>query len=164
MKKEIKTNAMRALENLDIPYEHIDYEFEGEFKSTIDMTEETHQNISVVYKTLATISNTKDIFIFVIPGAENIDFKKASKCVGVKSLEMLPLKDLKSKVGYERGATTSLAMKKDYDVVIDASAKDHDFIKVSAGKVGHSLKIKAEDLAKANGAKFFDVIQNNDWY
>ena len=159
MKKEIKTNAMRALDKLNIEYEHIDYGFEGEFKSKVDLTEETHQDISVVYKTLATISNTKDIYIFVIPGAENIDFKKASRCVGVKSLEMLPLKDLKSKVGYERGATTSLAMKKNYDVVIDESAKDHDYIKVSAGKVGHSIKIKAEDLAKANDAKFFDVIQ-----
>ena len=159
MKKEIKTNAMRALDKLNIEYEHIDYGFEGEFKSTVDLTEETHQDISVVYKTLATISNTKDIYIFVIPGAENIDFKKASRCVGVKSLEMLPLKDLKSKVGYERGATTSLAMKKNYDVFIDESAKDHDYIKVSAGKVGHSIKIKAEDLAKANDAKFFDVIQ-----
>ena len=159
MKKEIKTNAMRALDKLNIEYEHIDYGFEGEFKSTVDLTEETHQDISVVYKTLATISNTKDIYIFVIPGAENIDFNKASRCVGVKSLEMLPLKDLKSKVGYERGATTSLAMKKNYDVVIDESAKDHDYIKVSAGKVGHSIKIKAEDLAKANDAKFFDVIQ-----
>ena len=159
MKKEIKTNAMRALDKLNIEYEHIDYGFEGEFKSTVDLTEETHQDISVVYKTLATISNTKDIYIFVIPGAENIDFKKASRCVGVKSLQMLPLKDLKSKVGYERGATTSLAMKKNYDVVIDESAKDHDYIKVSAGKVGHSIKIKAEDLAKANDAKFFDVIQ-----
>lgn len=159
MKKEIKTNAMRALDKLNIEYEHIDHGFEGEFKSTVDLTEETHQDISVVYKTLATISNTKDIYIFVIPGAENIDFKKASRCVGVKSLEMLPLKDLKSKVGYERGATTSLAMKKNYDVVIDESAKDHDYIKVSAGKVGHSIKIKAEDLAKANDAKFFDVIQ-----
>ena len=159
MKKEIKTNAMRALDKLNIEYEHIDYGFEGEFKSTVDLTEETHQDISVVYKTLATISNTKDIYIFVIPGAENIDFKKASRCVWVKSLEMLPLKDLKSKVGYERGATTSLAMKKNYDVVIDESAKDHDYINVSAGKVGHSIKIKAEDLAKANDAKFFDVIQ-----
>ena len=55
-------------------------------------------------------------------------------------------------------------MKKDYVVVIDESAKDHDFIKVSAGKVGHSIKIKADDLARANGGKFFDVIQNNDWY
>ncbi|WP_262121918.1 aminoacyl-tRNA deacylase [Anaerococcus sp. Marseille-Q5996] len=162
MKKEVKTNAMRTLDNLDIPYEHIDYGFEGEFKSTVELTEETHQDISLVYKTLATISNTKDIYIFVIPGAENIDFKKASKCVGVKSLEMLPLKDLKSKIGYERGATTSLAMKKEYEVVIDESAKYHEFIKVSAGKVGHSIKIKADDLAKANGGKFFDVIQNND--
>ena len=159
MKKEVKTNAMRALENMDIEYEHLDYGFEGDFKSTKDLTKKTHQDIDYVYKTLATISKDKDIFIFVIPGAENIDFKKASKCLGVKSLDMLPLKNLKSKIGYERGATTSLAMKKDYPVIIDQSAKDLDYIKVSAGKVGHSIKIKAKDLAKANGAKFFDVIQ-----
>ena len=159
MKKDIKTNAMRILDNLGIEYEHIDYELNGKFISAVDISEKTDQDIHYIYKTLATISNTNDIYIFVIPGDDNIDFKKAAKCVKVKKLEMLPLKDLKSKIGYERGATTSLAMKKDYDVIIDESAKDLDFIKVSAGKVGHSLKLKAKDLAKANNAKFYDVIQ-----
>lgn len=157
--KKLKTNAMRALDKLKINYEHIDYEFQGDFVSSVDLSEKTHTDISTIFKTLATVANNGEIYIFVIPGAESIDFKKASVAVGVKSLEMLPLKDLKSKIGYERGATTSLAMKKDYPVVIDDSALQMDFIKVSAGKVGHSLKIKAQDLAKANGASFFDVIQ-----
>mgnify|MGYP001051149568 CR=1 FL=1 len=159
MKKEIKTNAMRILDNLDIDYEHQDYGFEGDFVSSVDLSEKTNQDIQYIYKTLATISNTNDIYIIVIPGEESINFKKAAKCLGVKKLEMLALKELKSKVGYERGATTSLAMKKDYPVIIDESAKSLPYIKVSAGKIGHNLKIKAEDLAKANGAKFFDVIQ-----
>lgn len=159
MKKEIKTNAMRILDNLNIEYEHIDSGYHGKFISSIDSSKKTHQDITFIYKTLATISNTNDIYIFVIPAKENIDFKKAAKCVGVKSLEMLPLKDLKPKVGYERGATTSLAMKKDFDVVIDESAKDLEFIKVSAGKIGHSIKLKAIDLARANSAKFCDVVQ-----
>lgn len=163
MKKEIKTNAMRALESLEIPYEHIDYDFDGEFVSSVDYSKKTHQDIDQIYKTLATIANTGDIYIFVIPGSRNIDFKKASKSVGVKSLEMLPLKQLKGKVGYERGATTSLAMKKDYPVVINQSALDHDFIKISAGKIGHSIKIKAKDLALANGGEFYDVLQWFYW-
>jgi len=159
MKKEIKTNAMRALDKLKINYEHIDYELKGDFVSSVDLSKKTHQNIDYIYKTLATISNNNDIYIFVIPGAASIDFKKAARCVGVKNLEMLALKELKSKVGYERGATTSLAMKKDFPVIIDKSAYDMEFIKISAGKIGHSLKINPKDLSKANGANFFDVIQ-----
>ena len=159
MKKEIKTNAMRILDKLNIEYEHIDSGFEGEFISSVDLSKKTHQDIDLIYKTLATISNTKDIYVFVIPGADSIDFKKAAKCIRVKKLEMLPLKDLKSNLGYERGATTSLAMKKDYPVIIDKSACSMDFIKVSAGKVGHSIKINPKDLASANGGQFFDVIQ-----
>ena len=50
-------------------------------------------------------------------------------------------------------------MKKDFPVIIDKSAYDMEFIKISAGKIGHSLKISPKDLSKANGAKFFDVIQ-----
>ena len=161
MKKEVKTNAMRALENLDIPYEHIDYGFEGEFKSTIDLTEETHQDISVVYKTLATRANTRDIYIFVIPGDDNLDLKKAAKVVGVKNIDMLHLKDLKKKVGYERGATTSIAMKKDYDVFLDESARNKEKISISAGAVGYGLKINPDDLLKANGGSYADLVQES---
>ncbi|WP_297280989.1 aminoacyl-tRNA deacylase [uncultured Anaerococcus sp.] len=159
MKKEIKTNAMRTLDKLNIEYEHIDSGYNGKFISSVDLSKKTHQDIDLIYKTLATISNEKDIYIFVIPGAASIDFKKAARSIGVKKLEMLPLKDLKPNVGYERGATTSLAMKKDYPVIIDESASSMDFIKVSAGKVGHSIKINPNDLARANGGQFFDVIQ-----
>ena len=57
MKKEIKTNAMRALDKLNINYEHIDYELKGDFVSSVDLSKKTHQNIDYIYKTLATISN-----------------------------------------------------------------------------------------------------------
>lgn len=159
MTKEIKTNAMRALEKLDINYELVDYDLDGKFSSATEIAENVEADFPYIYKTLATISNTGDIFIFVIPGKAHIDFKKASKIVGVKKLEMLQLKDLKSKIGYERGATTSLAMKKDFPVIIDESAKDIPYIGISAGAIGYGLKINPFDLSKANGAKFGDLIQ-----
>lgn len=159
MKKEIKTNAMRFLDNLNIEYEHIDYGLDHEFVSSVDLAEEGHQDIHTIFKTLATESKEGDVYILVINGADEIDFKKAAKAIGVKSLSMLALKDLKKTVGYERGATTPLALKKDYPVFIDQKAKDMDFIKVSAGKVGHSLKIKPLDLQKATKASFADLIK-----
>ena len=42
MKKEIKTNAMRFLDNLNIEYEHIDYGLDHEFVSSVDLAEEGH--------------------------------------------------------------------------------------------------------------------------
>ncbi|WP_308653114.1 YbaK/EbsC family protein, partial [uncultured Anaerococcus sp.] len=118
-----------------------------------------HTDIHTIFKTLATESKEGDVYILVINGADEIDFKKAAKAIGVKSLSMLALKDLKKTVGYERGATTPLALKKDYPVFIDQKAKDMDFIKVSAGKVGHSLKIRPDDLQKATKASFVDLIK-----
>ncbi len=159
MKKEIKTNAMRFLDTLDIEYEHIDYELDHEFVSSVDLAEEGNQDIHTIFKTLATESKDGDVYILVINGADEIDFKKAAKAVGVKSLSMLALKDLKKTVGYERGATTPLALKKDYPVFIDEKAKNMDFIKVSAGKVGHSIKIRPEDLKRASKGTFADLIK-----
>ena len=159
MKKEIKTNAMRVLDNLDIEYEHVDYNLDGKFKSAVDVANLTHENPDVVYKTLATISKEGDIYIFVLSAEDNIDFKKAANALGIKSLSMLNLKDLRSTVGYERGATTSLAMKKDFPVIIDKRAENLDYIKVSAGKIGHGLKLNPKDLARANKARFFDICQ-----
>lgn len=159
MKKEIKTNAMRFLDTLDIEYEHIDYELDHEFVSSVDLAEEGNQDIHTIFKTLATESKDGDVYILVINGADEIDFKKAAKAVGVKSLSMLALKDLKKTVGYERGATTPLALKKNYPVFIDEKAKNMDFIKVSAGKVGHSIKIRPEDLKRASKGTFADLIK-----
>lgn len=159
MKKDIKTNAMRFLDNLNIEYEHIDYGLYHEFVSSVDLAKEGHTDIHTIFKTLATESKEGDVYILVINGADEIDFKKAAKAIGVKSLSMLALKDLKKTVGYERGATTPLALKKDYPVFIDQKAKDMDFIKVSAGKVGHSLKIRPDDLQKATKASFVDLIK-----
>lgn len=161
MKKEIKTNAMRILDNLNISYEHVDYDLDGEFTSAVDIAKKTNEDVNIVYKTLATISKDKEVFIFVIPAADSIDFKKASKVCGVKSLSMLHLKDLKKTVGYERGATTALAMKKDYPVVVDIKAKDFDIIKVSAGKIGHGLKLNPDDFIKATKGKYADICQEN---
>lgn len=150
---------MRYLDNLSIEYEHIDYELDHEFISAVDLAKENHSDIKTVYKTLAVESKDKDIFILVINGGEEIDFKKAARAVGVKSLSMLALKDLKKTVGYERGATTPLALKKDFPVFIDQNARELEYIKISAGKVGHSIKIRPDDLIRACKGKYSDLIK-----
>ena len=153
-KKENKTNAMRILEKLKIPYETYTYECE-DFIDGVHLAQMLSMPYEQVYKTLVTIGKSKNHYVFVIPVAEEIDFKKAAKVVGEKALEMLPLKDLTTVTGYIRGGCTSIGMKKKFKTVIH---KDLDKMAVSGGRRGLQLFLKPDDLKRAAEAEYADVI------
>ena len=117
------------------------------------------ENIEQVFKTLVTTGKTGNHYVFVIPIEDEIDFKKAAKAVGEKSLEMLHLKDLTKVTGYVRGGCTSIGMKKNFPTVIQESARDFDEIYVSGGKLGMQIKLAPADLKKAANAEFGDVVR-----
>lgn len=156
-KKEVKTNAMRILETMKIAYEMRTYECD-EFIDGVHLAEMLELPYEQVYKTLVTVGKSKNHYVFVIPVAEEIDFKKAARVVGEKSLEMLPLKDLTAVTGYVRGGCTSIGMKKKFKTVIQEDAQILDHIVVSGGRRGLQLILKPEDLLKASDAELADVI------
>lgn len=157
-KKELKTNAMRILDRQKISYEYETYECD-EFTDGIEVADKLGYDHTLVYKTLVTTGKSGEHFVFVIPIEEEIDFKKAAKVVGEKSLEMLHLKDLTKVTGYVRGGCTAVGMKKQYPTVIQESAKALEYMYVSGGKLGMQIKLKPEDLKKASGAEFADVVR-----
>ena len=156
-KKENKTNAMRILETLKISYEMCAYECE-DFIDGVHLAEMLSLPYEQVYKTLVTVGKSKNHYVFVIPVADEIDFKKAAKVVGEKSLEMLPLKDLTAVTGYIRGGCTSIGMKKKFRTVIHKDAESLDKIAVSGGRRGLQLFLKPNDLKRAAEAEYADVI------
>ena len=158
-KKENKTNAMRILENLNIEYLALTYECD-EFIDGIDIANKLSIPYGQVFKTIVTVGKTNEYYVFVIPVNKEIDFKKAAKSVGEKSLEMLPLKDLTPLTGYIRGGCTAIGMKKQFPVVIDQSAVDFDFIYISAGKIGVKLRLNPEHFCKAANAKYSEITTN----
>ena len=112
---------------------------------------------ALVYKTLVTVGKSGGHYVFVIPIEAEIDFKKAAKVVGEKSLVMLPLKDLTNVTGYIRGGCTAVGMKKQFPTVIQNDAEELEYMYVSAGKRGMQIKLSPKDLQKASNAKFHDV-------
>lgn len=156
-KKEVKTNAMRILERQRIPYEYEEYECE-DFSDGIQVADQLGYDHALVYKTLVTTGKSGQHYVFVIPIEEEIDFKKAAKVVGEKSLELLHLKDLTRVTGYVRGGCTAIGMKKQYPTVIHEAACELEYIYVSGGKLGMQLKLSPDDLKRAANAKFADVI------
>lgn len=156
-KKELKTNAMRMLEKLKIPYEYMTYECD-EFISGIDTADMNGLPHEIVYKTLVTTGKSGEHYVFVLPIEAELDLKSAAKAVGEKSVEMLPFKEITKVTGYVRGGCTAIGMKKKFPTVIDSSASKLDAIYVSGGKIGMQLKLKPDDLKKASGAEYADVI------
>lgn len=156
--KEVKTNAMRILEGMKIPFTHYTYECD-EFVDGLQIADKLSLPYEKVYKTLVTQGASKNYFVFVIPVAEELDMKKAAKSVGEKNVEMIHVKDINAITGYIRGGCTAVGMKKQYVTRIDVSAQELPAIIVSGGRIGSQIELAPEELAKAARAEFADIIK-----
>ena len=88
-----------------------------------------------------------------------LDLKAAARSVGEKSVEMIPVKDINQITGYIRGGCTAVGMKKQIVTRIDSSALEQEKIIVSGGRIGSQLELLPQDLAKAAGAEFAEIIR-----
>ena len=155
--KEVKTNAMRILDRMKIAYTHQSYECE-EFVDGIQTADHLGLPHEKVYKTLVTLGSSKQYLVFVIPIEAELDMKKAAKAVSEKSVAMIPVKDITAVTGYVRGGCTAIGMKKQYKTVISETAKELERMYVSGGKIGCQIELAPEDLCKASGAVYGDII------
>ena len=157
-KKELKTNAMRILDRLGIPYEYRIYDCE-QFTDGISTADQLHLPHEQVYKTLVTQAKSGGYYVFVIPIEEEIDLKKAARAAGEKSLEMVPVRTLTTVTGYVRGGCTAIGMKKQFPTIIQEDASKLTKMYVSGGKLGMQLKLAPEDYKIAAKASYADVIR-----
>ena len=157
MAKEVKTNAMRILDKNKINYELNTYECDEivDGKSIADML---GQDYDMTFKTLVTVGKSKQYYVFAIPIVEELDMKQAAKIVGEKNIEMLHVKDINKVTGYIRGGCTPIGMKKLYPTVIHESAKQHEKIIVSGGRLGAQIFIAPDDLVSVVNGKYADII------
>ena len=155
-KKENKTNAMRILESMKIPFTHYTYECD-EFVDGLQIADKLSLPYEKVYKTLVTVGASKNYFVFVIPIAEELDLKKAAKSVGEKNVEMIHVKDINQITGYIRGGCTAVGMKKQYVTRVDASAEAQPAIIVSGGRIGLQIELNPDDLCKAARAEYAEL-------
>ena len=148
---------MRILDTMGIPYKHYSYECE-EFTDGVQIADLLGLPHEKVYKTLVTVGNSKNYFVFVIPIEGELDLKKAAKSVGEKSVSMLHVKDIQAVTGYIRGGCTAIGMKKQYVTRVARQAEQQPTIIVSGGKLGMQIELEPEDLLRAASAEFADIL------
>ena len=83
-----KTNALRLLDRMKIPYEAHAYPCQ-EFSGGEDVARQLGLDPADVCKTLVTVGKSGGHYVFVLPVSGELDRKKAAALVGEKSLEML---------------------------------------------------------------------------
>lgn len=157
MSKEQKTNAMRMLDKLKIPYEFKTYECDN-FEDGVQIAKMLGEPAEIVYKTLVTVGKSGKHYVMVIPVACEMDLKKCARAVGEKALEPIHVKDIQNVTGYIRGGCSPIGMKKQFVTVIDSSAEGLAEIIVSGGRLGMQLMLTPENLLKACSGKFADII------
>ncbi len=153
-----KTNALRMVEAAKVPYTTYEYEAKDGKIDGISVAQKIGQDIKNVYKTLVTIGADNALFVFVLPVAAELDFKKAAKAVGEKSIRLLPLADITKMTGYIRGGCSPVGMKKKYPTVIDVSAELLPQMIVSAGKIGLQMQLSPKDLLQLVDGKVYDIV------
>ena len=152
-----KTNAIRLLERTGVPFDVLAYDVGDAHLDAVSVAGKTGVEPERVFKTLVTRTVAREVIVFVVPGPNALDLKKAAREVGAK-VEMLPVAELFAVTGYVRGGCSPFAMKKPYTTILDESAAMFDRILVSAGRPGLQLEIEPQVVIRHAGARYADVV------
>lgn len=151
------TNAMRLLKQAGIEFDTSTYEVDESDLSGVHLAGVLGVDVDCVFKTLVTRSDKRNIYVFCIPAAQELDLKKCASAVGEKKIEMTQVKELLGLTGYIRGGCSPVGMKKKFPTVFDETAQLFDRIYVSAGQRGIQMIVDPMRLAEYVEAKFADV-------
>jgi len=147
-----KTLAMRLLEGKKVPYEVITYP-----NTERDATAVAH-HLGVppaqVFKTLVVIRERGKPILVMIPADRQLDLKLLAKELNEKKLQMATHQEAEKLTRLQVGGISPLALlNRGFQITIDAAAREHEAIYVSAGEKGINLKVGVADLLRVTGAR-----------
>lgn len=157
--KITKTNAMRILDTNQIAYQIKEYPHGKDAVEGKEVARLLNQDPEAVFKTLVTQANTKEYLVFVIPVAYELDLKKAAKCAHVKSVEMIPVKQITPITGYVRGGCSPIGMKKQFRTFFHETLILFDEIMFSAGKIGLQCIVEPNAILHLLQAEAVDIVK-----
>jgi Cys-tRNA(Pro)/Cys-tRNA(Cys) deacylase len=152
-----KTNAVRLLERLGIPFELRAYEVDPDDLAAETAARKVGLPPEQVFKTLVARGDKHGVCLAVVPGNCELDLKALARATGDKKIDTVPLKEVEPLTGYIRGGVTALACKKPYPVYLDETAQLFDVISISAGMRGLQVLLAPNDYIRAVDAKAFSI-------
>ena len=148
----MKTNAVRILDSLEIPYELRDYEVDPDDLSAETVARKVGLPPEQVFKTLVVRGDRHGICMAVVAGDAELDLKALAALRGDRKVEPVTLKEVQPLTGYVRGGVTALGAKKTYPVYVDETVILFDVIAISAGVRGTQVVLAPDDYVRATNA------------
>lgn len=159
MAKISKTNAMRILDKEKIDYSVKTYDTSDGKIDGISVARKVNRSEDEIFKTIVTVGQSKDIYVFVIPVSKEIDLKKAGKISSEKNIEMLLIDNILKVTGYIRGGCSPIGMKKLYKTFIQIEAQNLETMVISAGKIGLQIEISPDCLREVTKGEFQCIVR-----
>jgi Cys-tRNA(Pro)/Cys-tRNA(Cys) deacylase len=144
-----KTNAVRLLDQLGIPYDLREYEVDPDDLAAETVAAKIGMPPEQVFKTLVARGDRNGICLAVIPGNAELDLKALAVASGDRKVQLAPVKELQTLTGYIRGGVTALAGKKDYPAYVDETIELFETISISAGIRGMQIVLAPADYLEA---------------
>lgn len=147
-----KTLAMRLLEGKKVPYEVFTYP-ESERDAAV-VARHLGAPPAQVFKTLVVTRERGKPILVMIPADSQLDLKLLAKELGEKKVQMATHQEAEKLTRLQVGGISALALiNKGFQITIDAAARQHEAIYISAGEKGINLKVGVADLLRVTGAR-----------
>ena len=151
-----KTNAMRALDALGIPYEVLG--FSPEIHSAVGVAAELGLSPDEVYKTLVVLPPDRKPVLVLVAGDRTLALKHVAKATGEKRVRMATHREAEDITGLRVGGISALALLgRRFPVLIDRRALGQSRVLVSAGRRGINLRVAVTDLIAVTAARIIDA-------
>jgi Cys-tRNA(Pro)/Cys-tRNA(Cys) deacylase len=157
-----KTNAVRLLERLGVPFELRVYEVDPDDLAAETVARKIGMPAEQVFKTLVARGDKHGVCLAIVPGNCALDLKALAKATGDKKIDTVPLKEVEPLTGYIRGGVTALACKKPYPVYLDETAQLFDVISISAGIRGLQILITPDAYIRVVDARVAPIAKDKE--
>ncbi|MDO5022765.1 MAG: Cys-tRNA(Pro) deacylase [Eubacteriales bacterium] len=143
---------MRLLDAAGVEYTALEID-SSKALSGVEAAQLLNKEPDSVYKTLVCVSKSGTHYVFVVPSNKTLNLKKAAEASDEKSIAMIKEKELLPLTGYVHGGCSPIGMKQEFPCFLDESVLLHEFIIISAGKIGRHIEICPQALLEYLGAK-----------
>lgn len=146
-------NVTRLLDSRKIPYTA--FELPAEKLGAVEAAAYLGVAPELVYKTIVVAREGKGKPILaLVPGPSEVDLKALAKALGEKKVILPTEREAERLTGLQAGGISPLALlQRGFQVVIDASARDHTEIFVSGGQRGLNIRLPVEALISLTNAR-----------
>jgi len=149
------TPAVRTAKQARVPFHLHEYDHDPRAGSYGDeAAAKLGLDADRVFKTLVVALDTRELVVAVLPVSMQLDLKRFAKVLGTKKASMADKKGVERSTGYVLGGVSPIGQKKRLRTIIDASAKDHETVYVSAGRRGLQIELAPDDLASLTDGAF----------